>query len=70
MRAGDQGRGDGPREDDDTVAVAVALVWLRPAAAHPVVATGFGTRAAQRRITMRAEAPSEDSLEPPSFLQS
>jgi cell division protein FtsZ len=35
-----------------------------------VVATGFGTRAAQRRITMRAEAPSEDSLEPPSFLQS
>jgi hypothetical protein len=36
-----------------------------------VVATGFGQRAAQRRITMRAEAaPSEDSLEPPSFLQS
>ncbi len=35
-----------------------------------VVATGFGTRAAQRRITMRAEAPDEDSLEPPSFLQS
>ena len=34
-----------------------------------VVATGFGQRAAQRRITMRAEAPSEDSLEPPSFLQ-
>jgi cell division protein FtsZ len=35
-----------------------------------VVATGFGQRAAQRRITMRAEAPGEDSLEPPSFLQS
>jgi cell division protein FtsZ len=36
-----------------------------------VVATGFGARAAQRRITMRAEAPSgDDSLEPPSFLQS
>jgi cell division protein FtsZ len=35
-----------------------------------VVATGFGTRAAQRRITMRAEATDEDSLEPPSFLQS
>jgi cell division protein FtsZ len=35
-----------------------------------VVATGFGQRAAQRRITMRAEAPNEDSLEPPSFLQS
>jgi cell division protein FtsZ len=35
-----------------------------------VVATGFGQRAAQRRITMRAEAPDEDSLEPPSFLQS
>jgi cell division protein FtsZ len=34
-----------------------------------VVATGFGQRAAQRRITMRAEAPAEDSLEPPSFLQ-
>jgi cell division protein FtsZ len=35
-----------------------------------VVATGFGQRGAQRRITMRAEAPNEDSLEPPSFLQS
>jgi cell division protein FtsZ len=37
-----------------------------------VVATGFGQRAAQRRITMRAEAPDDgnDSLEPPSFLQS
>jgi cell division protein FtsZ len=35
-----------------------------------VVATGFGTRGAQRRVTMRAEAPNEDSLEPPSFLQS
>jgi cell division protein FtsZ len=37
-----------------------------------VVATGFGSRAAQRRITMRAEAPRDgnDSLEPPSFLQS
>src|SRR3954447_15876781 len=34
-----------------------------------VVATGFGQRAAQRRITMRAEAPDEESLEPPSFLQ-
>ena len=35
-----------------------------------VVATGFGQRAAQRRITMRAEAPRDDALEPPSFLQS
>jgi cell division protein FtsZ len=37
-----------------------------------VVATGFGTRAAQRRITQRAYAPDDDadSLEPPSFLQS
>ena len=35
-----------------------------------VVATGFGQRAAQRRITMRGEARDEDSLEPPSFLQS
>jgi cell division protein FtsZ len=35
-----------------------------------VVATGFGSRGAQRRVTMRAEAPDEDSLEPPSFLQS
>jgi cell division protein FtsZ len=35
-----------------------------------VVATGFGQRAAQRRITMRAEARDKDSLEPPSFLQS
>src|SRR6476660_7508131 len=35
-----------------------------------VVATDFGSRGAQRRATMRAEAPNEDSLEPPSFLQS
>jgi len=36
-----------------------------------VVATGFGARAAQRRITRRAEADNgEGSLEPPSFLQS
>jgi cell division protein FtsZ len=36
-----------------------------------VVATGFGSRGAQRRITMRAEADDgEGSLEPPSFLQS
>jgi hypothetical protein len=35
-----------------------------------VVATGFGARAAQRRIAMRAEAPDGDPLEPPSFLQS
>jgi cell division protein FtsZ len=35
-----------------------------------VVATGFGARAAQRRITMRAESDNEGSLEPPSFLQS
>jgi cell division protein FtsZ len=37
-----------------------------------VVATGFGSRAAQRRVTMRAEAPRDgnDSLESPSFLQS
>jgi cell division protein FtsZ len=35
-----------------------------------VVATGFGSRAAQRRITMRAEADDDEgSLEPPSFLQ-
>jgi cell division protein FtsZ len=35
-----------------------------------VVATGFGARAAQRRIAMRAEAADHDPLEPPSFLQS
>jgi cell division protein FtsZ len=35
-----------------------------------VVATGFGARAAQRRITMRSETNDEGSLEPPSFLQS
>jgi len=35
-----------------------------------VVATGFGSRGAQRRITMRAEADEGGSLEPPSFLQS
>jgi cell division protein FtsZ len=36
-----------------------------------VVATGFGARAAQRRLTMRAGAPDDDgSLEPPSFLRS
>ena len=35
-----------------------------------VVATGFGARGAQRRITMRAESDNEGSLEPPSFLQS
>jgi cell division protein FtsZ len=34
-----------------------------------VVATGFGARAAQRRLTMRAEAPDDGSLEPPSFLR-
>jgi cell division protein FtsZ len=34
-----------------------------------VVATGFGARAAHRRITMRAEAADEEALEPPSFLQ-
>ena len=34
-----------------------------------VVATGFGARAAQRRIAMRAEAADEEALEPPSFLQ-
>src|SRR5215210_7526894 len=34
-----------------------------------VVATGFGSRGAQRRIALRAEAPRErDELEPPSFL--
>jgi cell division protein FtsZ len=34
-----------------------------------VVATGFGARAAQRRISMRAQAADEEALEPPSFLQ-
>jgi cell division protein FtsZ len=34
-----------------------------------VVATGFGARAAQRRISMRAEAADNEALEPPSFLQ-
>jgi cell division protein FtsZ len=34
-----------------------------------VVATGFGSRAAQRRVTMRAETRGDDPLEPPSFLQ-
>src|SRR3954452_267291 len=36
-----------------------------------VVATGFGSRGAQRRVTMRAAAPKSrdrDELEPPSFL--
>src|SRR6266542_1449794 len=35
-----------------------------------VVATGVGARAAQRRITMQAEAADAEALEPPSFLQS
>jgi cell division protein FtsZ len=35
-----------------------------------VVATGFGARAAQRRISMKAEAADAEALEPPSFLQS
>jgi cell division protein FtsZ len=35
-----------------------------------VVATGFGARAAQRRLTMRAEGQDDGSLEPPSFLRS
>jgi cell division protein FtsZ len=35
-----------------------------------VVATGFGPRAAQRRLTMRAEASEDGPLEPPSFLRS
>jgi cell division protein FtsZ len=35
-----------------------------------VVATGFGARAAQRRLTMRAEGKDDGSLEPPSFLRS
>jgi cell division protein FtsZ len=34
-----------------------------------VVATGFGARAAQRRISIRAEAADQEALEPPSFLQ-
>jgi cell division protein FtsZ len=34
-----------------------------------VVATGFGPRAAQRRLTKRAAAPDGGSLEPPSFLR-
>jgi cell division protein FtsZ len=35
-----------------------------------VVARGFGARAAQRRLTMRAESQDDGSLEPPSFLRS
>jgi cell division protein FtsZ len=35
-----------------------------------VVATGFGARGAQRRLTMRADAPDDGFLEPPSFLRS
>jgi cell division protein FtsZ len=35
-----------------------------------VVATGFGARAAQRRLTRRAESSEEGPLEPPSFLRS
>jgi cell division protein FtsZ len=35
-----------------------------------VVATGFGSRGAQQRIQRRAQAADEESLEPPSFLQS
>jgi cell division protein FtsZ len=34
-----------------------------------VVATGFGARAAQRRIAIKAEAADKGALEPPSFLQ-
>ena len=34
-----------------------------------VVATGFGAKAAQRRIAIKAEAADEGALEPPSFLQ-
>jgi cell division protein FtsZ len=34
-----------------------------------VVATGFGARAAQRRVALKAEAADEEALEPPSFLQ-
>ena len=34
-----------------------------------VLATGFGARAAQRRVTLKAEAADEGALEPPSFLQ-
>jgi cell division protein FtsZ len=34
-----------------------------------VVATGFGARAAQRRISIKAEAADQEALEPPSFLQ-
>jgi cell division protein FtsZ len=34
-----------------------------------VVATGFGTSAAQQRIARRARAADEGALEPPSFLQ-
>ena len=34
-----------------------------------VVATGFGARGAQQRITRRADAADEGALEPPSFLQ-
>ena len=33
-----------------------------------VVATGFGSRAAQRRVTLRAETDGDEPLEPPSFL--
>jgi cell division protein FtsZ len=35
-----------------------------------VVATGFGARAAQRRLTRRAESSEDGPLEPPSFLRS
>jgi cell division protein FtsZ len=35
-----------------------------------VVATGFGARAAQRRISLKADAADSEALEPPSFLQS
>jgi cell division protein FtsZ len=34
-----------------------------------VVATGFGARAAQRRVAIKAEAADAEALEPPSFLQ-
>ena len=70
---GQRGRGGRARRratDDTNIIFGATIddrltgqVWVT------VVATGFGARAAQRRVTLKAEAADEGALEPPSFLQ-
>ena len=58
--------------EDDGWSLGRAQTGQQAAPRLALVATGFGSRGAQRRITMRAEAPPDDhgdSLEPPSFLR-